>query len=368
MSSLHARRPRDLFLLLSVVSLIVCFASCVPIPKGRDSRVYGPHRIPEGWMVDGRLVQQFSIVWMSPKLYREPPNQCREGEPEWKCLEYSRERCHRRLSFLFVSEWSDVEKETSPLMELVQGYALASEFAGGDWPGTHRWRDWNIFLKSSKEYQNLLAPPNLKGWRTDSVVQKLEINDPTLRGILEIEWDSRFYPPEMGPQPGDEVLVAGRYVFDCGHEGKSPKAVFPSDRGFRSEIHPAAVIVVAHTESPSGTCIQTEFRIFGASRGGPVSAIPILFFHKFLGTYINPLGGRDYVFYLRSPKTGWILKAWTRLKAYNTGGRRRIVESVVEEMADKQGLRVTIPFSRFKPWNRLETSAVLRVEWEAGEK
>ena len=50
--------------------------------------------------------------------------------------------------------------------------------------------------------------------------------------VLEIEWESKFFPPEFWPSPGDSAWVLGRWVFDCGHPP------------FYTEIHPIVGVAV----------------------------------------------------------------------------------------------------------------------------
>ncbi|HET9496448.1 MAG TPA: hypothetical protein VFR15_19645, partial [Chloroflexia bacterium] len=47
--------------------------------------------------------------------------------------------------------------------------------------------------------------------------------------LLHVEAEAGAFPVEYRPVPGDRVTVAGRWVFDCGHDP-------------RTEVHPAAVV------------------------------------------------------------------------------------------------------------------------------
>ncbi|HUS16588.1 MAG TPA: hypothetical protein VM536_16450 [Chloroflexia bacterium] len=53
--------------------------------------------------------------------------------------------------------------------------------------------------------------------------------------LLHVEAESGHFPAAYRPLPGDRVTVAGRWVFDCGHEPKT-------------EIHPAAIVAGEHDE------------------------------------------------------------------------------------------------------------------------
>lgn len=53
--------------------------------------------------------------------------------------------------------------------------------------------------------------------------------------LLHVEVEAGSFPVAYRPAPGDRVTVAGRWVFDCGHDPKT-------------EIHPAAVVAGEHDE------------------------------------------------------------------------------------------------------------------------
>jgi hypothetical protein len=53
--------------------------------------------------------------------------------------------------------------------------------------------------------------------------------------LLHVEAESSPFPVDYRPVPGERVTVAGRWVYDCGHDPKT-------------EIHPAAVVASEHDE------------------------------------------------------------------------------------------------------------------------
>jgi hypothetical protein len=53
--------------------------------------------------------------------------------------------------------------------------------------------------------------------------------------LLHVEAESGPFPTDYRPAVGDRVTIAGRWIFDCGHDPKT-------------EIHPAAVVASEHDE------------------------------------------------------------------------------------------------------------------------
>ena len=108
-----------------------------------------------------------------------------------------------------------------------------------------------------------------------------------------------------------------------------------------------------------------RYNVFAASRGGPVHASLLTFYRKFLGLYISPLGGRDYVLQLRSPIPGWKIRTLGPGRSTNSSGTSGItrVDARVEPMPDRKGVRVTLPYQRFTQRDLLETSLAVEVIW-----
>src|SRR5438034_11753025 len=105
-------------------------------------------------------------------------------------------------------------------MRLIHGWSAASQFAGSDFWGTHRYRDWNVLLVGSGGFEQFAAPANDPNFADWSEVQDLYVQNPEIGRIIEVEWDSGFFAPEMAPQLGDETRSEERRVGkECRYRG-----------------------------------------------------------------------------------------------------------------------------------------------------
>ena len=275
--------------------------------------------------------------------------------------EYSIETCGGPSGKL-LHEWQDVKPASQ--MWLVHGNAAASEFSGADFWGNHRYRDWNILLVVDREHEKFLAPANFldSGWDDSPIAQDLRTENPDLESLMEVEWDSGFFPPEMAPEAGDETLVIGRWAFDCGHEGAA-KSSPSSSTGFRTEIHAPAILVSSHIVESSRTSIQTRFKIYAGSRGGPLDTITLLFFlQRLWGSHQNPLGGKDYSLNLQAPQDGWRIAACTALPGTAVRKKPEITKTV-DLVEGAKSVKMTLSAHEFRPSARIEGSTVLNVRW-----
>lgn len=276
--------------------------------------------------------------------------------------EYSIETCGGPGGKL-LHEWQDVKPASQ--MWLVHGKAAASEFSGADFWGNHRYRDWNVLLVVNKGFEKFLAPANFldSGWEDSPIVQDLRADNPDLESVMEIEWDSGFFPPEMAPEAGDETLVIGRWAFDCGHEGAAKNSP-SSSTGFRTEIHAPAILVSSHIVDSTPSSIQARFKIYAGSRGGPLDTITLLFFlQRLWGSYQNPLGGKDYSLNLQVPQGGWRIAACSAEHGTQAGGRRKTIGRTLEVADGGKSVKVTLSAREFKSSARIEGSTILNVRW-----
>jgi hypothetical protein len=120
-------------------------------------------------------------------------------------------------------EWVSVE--ASDLPRAVEGLVRASHIATGDLPTAHVSHDWNADLLLDPAYNHFNSDAN-------------ERVPPTVDGEqrMEVEWESKFFPPPFWPAPGDRAWMLGRWIFDCGHPP------------YRTEIHPPRAVAFTRPE------------------------------------------------------------------------------------------------------------------------
>jgi hypothetical protein len=271
-------------------------------------------------------------------------------------------KCGGVLGKLFA-EWQNVDGQP---MQFVHGTAAASEFSGGDFWGTHRYRDWNVLLVPNDGYDVFLAPANYfgpGGWDDNALAQDLFSSNPNLDGLIEIEWDSGFFAPEMAPLAGDETLAVGRWAFDCGHEG--PSTSNPAEIiGFRAEIHAPEILLSSHIVRSDATQVHAQFKVFAGSRSGPLNTIPFIFFlQKFFTSYKNPLGGRDYSANLRAPGDGWKIASCTMNAGKRASGRAHRIKGQVQSQDGGKSLTFSLSAQNLRQTASIESSAMIDVLW-----
>jgi hypothetical protein len=353
-------RPGLPWLLSFLACICVLVVGCAAIPKHLPPTIYGQHRLNVFDPPDNRRISNW-VRLDSPDFSGRPAIKITDPSDY---IAFSRERCGGRLGILF-GEWKAVEPRPRPPMQLIRGRALASEFAGADFWGTHRNADWSIYLQLDASFDALLAPANRYDWEDDPVVQDLQTRsaNPGLMRLIELEWDSRFFPPQMAPEPGDEVLAIGRWVFDCGHEGR-PKG--RAENGYRTEIHPFALVLTSHVAEERESMVRTIFKVFSASRGGPVNATPLMPLLKFWSSQTSPLGGENYVFELGPAEPGWRVTSCELQAASHTSGHRRIFDAVVGTSNEGTVIQLTVPAASYHPSDRIESGIIIATTWVKG--
>jgi len=276
-------------------------------------------------------------------------------------MAFSRDRCGGFVE-KFFREWVNVEPGNNPPMQLVHGRVLASEFAGADSPFTHRNRDWNIYLDVDDQSKLLLSPANLYDWRDDSAVLDLQRANPRPMEIIELEWDSRFFPPQMAPEPGDDVLALGRWSFDCNHKGHAEGKGTP-EYGYRTEIHPAALVLSVRVIEDSASLMRTTFKLFAASRGGPVNATYLVPLQNFWSSLTSPLAGADYLLELGPAETGWRVASCGLQAGQQTSGHRHIVNALATTSKEDSVIQMTVPGAIYHPSDRIESGIIIATTW-----
>jgi hypothetical protein len=343
---------KESYILLGAVIACCFLASCAPFPKHVSAKLTGPQ--PRNPFVTAGTDSAGMIVWNHPVL--------NDPLPSPTLATKSIEKCGGVLGKLFA-EWQNVDGKQ---LQFIHGTAAASEFSGYDFWGTHRYHDWNVLLVANQGYDTFLAPANVVsfgGWDDDAVAQDLILKNPNLDSLVEVEWDSGFFAPEMAPLAGDETVAVGRWAFDCGHEdqetGASARTI-----GFRSEIHAPEILLSSHLLQSDSTMVHAQFKIFAGSRSGPLDTIPFIFFlQRFFSSYKNPLGGQDYSVGLRAPGDGWTITSCSMTQGKGTGGRTRRIKGHVESGDGGKSLTFTLSVQGLKPTARIESSTIIDVSW-----
>jgi hypothetical protein len=107
--------------------------------------------------------------------------------------------------------------------------------------------DWEVFVKPYSPYGFLLARDETEEISSIDITTK----PPTIihhkikqgnfneeyNGTLEGELEQWLVPVGYRPEPGDHILMTGRWIIDCGHDD------------WHTELHPYELIVSSHTEA-----------------------------------------------------------------------------------------------------------------------
>lgn len=134
-------------------------------------------------------------------------------------------------------EWTSVLGPREALEERVVGLSgmLINGGVGGDevWYTHPFGNDWSGNLALDSGYEFLFAPGTPE---SDPDALAAIAAAPTIIGFpvtntLHVEFDSGLFPENYRPLPGQEVVVFGRWIVDCGHTN------------FTTEIHPPLLFV-----------------------------------------------------------------------------------------------------------------------------
>jgi hypothetical protein len=340
--------------ILFAIGLACCFVSpaCAPFPKHISASLTGPQG-RNAFVAPG--TDAMGMIALNQPVLNNPL-------PPADLTSHSVAKCGGALGSLFA-EWQNVSGRQ---MQFVHGKAAASEFAGKDFWGTHRYRDWNMLLVPNDGYDEFLAPANyfsLGGWDDDALAQDLVLSNPNLDRLIELEWDSGFFAPEMAPLAGDETLAVGRWSFDCGHEGPS-KSNPATTLGFRAEIHAPEIVLSSHVVQSNATEVHAQFKVFAGSRAGLLDVIPFLFFvQRFFSSYKNPLGGQDYSVNLHAPGNGWEIAKCTMQEGSRAGGRAHRIKGQAQSDDGGKSLNYTLSAQSLGRTAPIESSAIIDVSW-----
>jgi len=295
------------------------------------------------------------IVWTQPPFSTPPSSQNITSA-------YSSQRCGGVLGTL-IQEYRDVKGKD---MQMLHGTAVASQFSGTDFWGTHRYRDWNVVLVPETADEPFLSTANSLfqgGWEDDGLIAHDVVEkNPDLDKLIEFEWDTGFFAPELAPAGGDEAVTVGRWILDCGHESVS-KTTPPVTLGFRAEVHAPEILLSSHVVQSDPNQIQARFKFFAGSRSGPLDTITAIFLvAKFFASHKNPLAGLDYAANLRPPGDGWKIASCTVTEGARSGGRPKRIPSEVKSEDGGKSLTLTLPAKEVKS-SRIESSKIIDVTW-----
>jgi len=143
---------------------------------------------------------------------------------------------------------------------VAEGIVHESHISSEDVPTFHVSHDWNADVLLDPAYNFLNSDENPQ-------------EGPTQR-IMEIEWESAFFPPQFWPAPGDRAWMLGRWIFDCGHPP------------YKTEIHPPKAVAFTHTEPV----------IFPGDQRPSQSSLTHVYIHGRGGYYKRPVVGQNYDF------------------------------------------------------------------------
>lgn len=158
--------------------------------------------------------------------------------------------------------WVSVRPEDRPVV--LEGTVLESRAATNDFPTVHGTHDWNYMVKPAPGYEGLLSDA-----AEDIGGQK----------VIECEWETKYFPEEFFPSPGDTSWTIGRYIFDCGHPP------------YRTEIHP-----------PKGVAFtRLSPYTFNGDTVPSMTNKTAVYFNSHGGYFYDPIGGQDYTFQVPLP-------------------------------------------------------------------
>jgi hypothetical protein len=155
--------------------------------------------------------------------------------------------------------WVSVHDEDNRAAE---GVVRESLISFEDLPLDHDSHDVNFDVKLDDAYDDLNSSAN-------------QVNDHR-ETVMEMEWESKYFPLAFWPVVDDRAWVVGRWIFDCGH----PPA--------RSEIHPPLATAFTRLEPAAFTgdavpSLTTKTFVYIHGRGGYYSSA-------------RPVATRDYEF------------------------------------------------------------------------
>jgi Prealbumin-like fold domain len=177
-----------------------------------------------------------------------------------------------------MPEWvtaSNVEPVT------IEGVVHDSIISFEDWPYTHDSHDQNFAVQLDSQYQK---------YNSDSNTQLKAANGQPVRDtngqpvqLMEVEWESKYFPYHFWPVAGDRVWAVGKLIFDCGHPDQNG--------GAQTEIHPPEAVAFTRYEPT-----------FSLDLSKPtMAAMTQIYFNGLGGWFNTQVGGQNYDFFVDLP-------------------------------------------------------------------
>jgi hypothetical protein len=236
---------------------------------------------------------------------------------------------------------------------VVEGVVTNSKVTYTDYPYNHNSHDWNFHVKPDSKYDVYKA-----GWDRKSPFSGLAgIFSPfsVLAGIfdvrqqlMEMEWETRNFPPQFWPMEGDRVWMMGRYVWDCGHVP------------LKTEIHPPEAVAFTRQE-------PVVFTVDGVKDPSPsLASKTYIYIHGRGGYYDTPVGGEKdttYEFDISlPPKPSPTAEPYVEVLEVPFGGVRPTLTLIPTSSAD-QKVHVVYPLSSVPPSPDNKFGAVVAAGW-----
>ena len=226
-------------------------------------------------------------------------------------------------------QWVSVQPGDAP--QVAEGLVTASKVSSSDNPANHTSHDQNFDLHLDVGYQFLHSDAN-------------PVEDGAR--VMEMEWESRYFPPQFWPVDGDRAWMLGRWIFDCGHPP------------YRTEIHPPRAVAFTRLEPT----------LFPGSSMPAYTNRAYVYVHGRAGYYKTPVATRNYEFDVPLPPKPFAdtpVRS-NRLRAevleLPFGGPRPILTP--QPTVNPTRVHVVYPLNLGNPDPNLRYGAVLAVGWQ----
>jgi hypothetical protein len=210
---------------------------------------------------------------------------------------------------------------------IAEGTVRESRISSSDYPLLHDSHDQNFLVALDPKYKGLNSDANPIA--------------PSGERLMEMEWESKYFPFNFWPAAGDRVWMEGRWIFDCGHPP------------YRTEIHP-----------PSAVAFTRFNPIIFPGESSPSDAVKtFIYIHGRGGHYNTPVGGKNYAFNITLPPKP-SPDARLRMLHLNLpfGGPAPVLAPIPRSNPTK--VHVVYPLASVAPSPDKKFAAILAVGWD----